>query len=82
MYAFGGGGARSTYRDVSPELCHVVVVAAEKLGEPADGPLAALVHRFVALKVLVVFVDRVVGQVHVELALWGQKGQSPQWLWG
>lgn len=75
------GGARPTYRDVSPELCHVVVVAAEELGEPADGPLAALVHRFVALKVLVVFVDRVVGQVHVELALWGQREQSPRRLW-
>lgn len=74
------GGARPTYRDVSPELCHVVVVAAEELGEPADGPLAALVHRFVALKVLVVFVDRVVGQVHVELALWGQREQSPRRL--
>lgn len=46
-----------TYRDVPPELCHVVIVAAEELGEPADGPLAALVHRFIALKVLVVFVD-------------------------
>lgn len=46
-----------TYRDVPPELRHVVVVAAEELGEPADGPLAALVHRFIALKVLVVFVD-------------------------
>lgn len=75
MCAFGGG-ARPTYRDVPPELCHVVVVAAEELGEPADGPLAALVHRFVALKVLVVFVDRVVGQVHVQLALRGQAEQS------
>lgn len=63
------GGVRPTYRDVAPELCHIVVVAAEELGEPADGPLAALVHRFVTLKVLIVFVDRVVGQVHVELAL-------------
>lgn len=70
------GGVRPTYRDVAPELCHVVVVAAEELGEPADGPLAALVHRFVALKVLIVFVDRVVGQVHVELALWGQREQE------
>lgn len=67
---------RPTYRDIAPELFHVVVVAAEELGEPADGPLAALVHRFVALKVLIVFVDGVVGQVHVELALWGQKEQS------
>lgn len=67
------GGVRPTYRDVAPELCHVVVIAAEELGEPADGPLAALVHCFVTLKVLIVFVDRVVGQVHVELALWGQQ---------
>lgn len=46
-----------TYRDVPPELGHVVVVGAEELGEPTDGPLAAFVHRLVPLEVLVVFVD-------------------------
>lgn len=50
-------GGLPTYRDVSPELGHVVVVGAEELGEPADGPLAAFVHCFVSLKVLIVFVD-------------------------
>lgn len=50
-------GGLPTYRDVSPELGHVVVVAAEELGEPADGPLAAFVHRFISFKVLIVFVD-------------------------
>lgn len=63
-----------TYRDVSPELGHVVVIGAEELGEPADGPLAAFVHCLVSLKVLIMFVDWVVGQMHVELALWRQKG--------
>lgn len=63
-------GGLPTYRDVSPELGHVVVVAAEELGEPADGPLAAFVHRFISFKVLIVFVDGVVRQMHVELALW------------
>lgn len=58
-----------TYRNVSPEFGHIVVVAAQELGEPADGPLAAFVHCFVSLKVLIVLVDRVVCQVHVELAL-------------
>lgn len=58
-----------THRYVSPEFGHVVVVGSEELGEPADGPFAAFVHRFVSLKVFIVFVDRVVGQVHVELVL-------------
>ena len=62
-----------SYRNIAPELGHVVVVGAEELGEPADGALAALVRGLVALKVLVVFVDRVIGQVHVELALLGRK---------
>lgn len=62
-----------TYRNVSPELGHVVVVAAQELGEPADRALAAFVHRFIPLKVLIVLVDRVVGQMHVELAL-GRQG--------
>lgn len=50
-------GGLPTYRDVSPELGHIVVVGAEELGEPADGPLAAFVHCLVSLKVLIVFVD-------------------------
>lgn len=58
-----------TYRDVTPELGHVVVVAAEELGEPADRPLAAFVNGLVPLEVFVVFVYRIVGQMHVELTL-------------
>lgn len=54
-----------TYRDVSPELGHVVVIGAEELCEPADGPLTAFVHCLVSLKVFIVFVDGVVGQMHV-----------------
>ncbi len=50
-------GGLPTYRDVSPELGHVVVVGAQELGEPADGPLAAFVHSFISFKVLIVFVD-------------------------
>lgn len=46
-----------TYRDVSPELGHIVVVAAEELGEPTDRPLAAFVHCFITFKVFIVFVD-------------------------
>lgn len=46
-----------TYRDVSPELGHIVVVAAEELGEPTDRPLAAFVHCFITFEVLIVFVD-------------------------
>lgn len=46
-----------TYGNVSPELGHVVVVAAQELGEPADRPLAAFVHCFIPLKVLIVLVD-------------------------
>lgn len=49
-------GRLSTYRDVSPELGHIIVIGAEELGEPADGPLTAFVHCFVSLKVLIVFV--------------------------
>lgn len=45
------------YRNVSPEFGHVIVVAAQELSEPADGPLAAFIHRFVPLKVLIVLVD-------------------------
>lgn len=67
-------GGLPTYRDVAPEFGHIIVIGAEELGEPADGPLAAFVHRLISLKVLVVFVDRVVGQMHVELALWREKG--------
>lgn len=63
----------ATYRDIPPELGHVVVIGAEELSEPADGPLAAFVHRLISLEVLIVFVDGVVGQVHVELALKAQK---------
>lgn len=63
-------GELLTYRNVSPELGHIVVVAAQELFEPTDGPLAAFVHRFISFKVLIVFVDRVVRQMHVELALW------------
>lgn len=58
-----------THRDVSPELGHIVVVDAEKLCEPADGSLAPFVYSLIPLKVLIVFVDRVVCQMHVELAL-------------
>lgn len=65
----------ATYGDVSPEFCHVVVVAAEELGEPADGPLAAFVHRLVSFKVLIVLVDRVVRQMHVELALYSKEAE-------
>lgn len=50
-------GRLPTYRDISPELGYVVVVGAEELGEPADGPLAAFVHCLVSLEVLIVFVD-------------------------
>lgn len=50
-------GRLPTYRNVSPELGHIVVVGAEELSEPADGPLAAFVHCLVSLKVLIVFVD-------------------------
>lgn len=46
-----------TYRNVSPEFGHVIVVAAQELSEPADGPLAAFIHCFVSLKVLIVLVD-------------------------
>lgn len=65
----------ATYRDVSPEFCHVVVVAAEELGKPADGPLAAFVHRLISFKVLIVLVDRVVRQMHVELALYSKDAE-------
>ena len=62
-------GRLPTYRDISPKFGYVIVVGAEELGEPADGSLAAFVHCLISLEVLIVFVDRVVGQMHVELAL-------------
>lgn len=46
-----------TYRNVSPEFGHIVVVAAQELSEPADGPFAAFIHCFIPLKVLIVLVD-------------------------
>lgn len=65
-------GRLPTYRDISPKFGHVVVVGAEELCEPTDGSLAAFVHGLISFKVLIVFVDWVVGQMHVELALWRQ----------
>ena len=67
------GGRLPTYRDISPKFGHIVVVGSEELGEPTDGPLAAFVNRLVSLKILVVFVDWIVSQMHVELALWRQE---------
>lgn len=49
--------AAPTYRNVSPEFGHIVVVAAQELCEPADGPLASFIHSFIPLKVLIVLVD-------------------------
>lgn len=58
-----------TYGNIPPEFSDIVVVYAQKFCEPADGSLAAFVHRLVTLKVLIVFVYRVIRQVHVQLTL-------------
>lgn len=60
---------KTTHWNVAPEFGHVVIVDSKKLCEPTNRALAAFVHGFVSLKVLVVFIYRVVGQVHVELVL-------------
>lgn len=58
-----------TYRYIVPELGYIKIIGPEELGKPGDGSLASFVYGFISLKVLVVFVDRVICQVHVQLAL-------------
>lgn len=65
-----------TYGNIPPELGYIIVVGAEELCKPADGPLTAFVRRLVSLKILVVFVYRVIGQVHVQLTLLRGQGSS------
>ncbi len=60
---------KTTHWNIAPEFGHVIIVDSKKLCEPTNRALAAFIHGFVSLKVLVVFIYRVVGQVHVELVL-------------
>ena len=55
--------------NVPPQQGHINVIVTQVLVEVADWTLAAWVHANIALVELIVFVDRVVGQVHVQVVL-------------